>query len=671
MPSTASSNSTSSPQHGRNNLDVDPTVPASSSPGNTGSCSSGSSVTRSGTTSRASIEINQHQITDSSPNSSPLLSHVDKNWTEACLDLVTYSPGQSLCCKTDPAHRLDNSKVISIGSTEDVFSLRLRGRLLAVAKERLIELPTTKDNIRRSQSLPACTSMAPPDCISRVASPLTQISDFKEDSHRRKRTLCSIVDVIEPQPKRLKLTHSSEKFHAYKPASLRRAESLKAPSGSDFAYAPTAPASPLLPVEENDGNERALRRRIRCQDEDPMGPVPIIAPPADYIASLPLSPASESKVRLRRLMEREDHSRTSDGLGSSYSQQDNALSSTRSWERRLGIGKLTRKEILLWILEVLPVYMRKEHTSALASQSSTPNSESASVSAASPCTFTRSQSSSSSSSNATNPPRNIPDLVDQLSSSPETRFHAVYMFLRYCFVIIGQNDCDTANIPGSKSTKKYKGMDREVLLEDGQKLLLWDIALGCLALSVKYHRDVLPPLSPVFAYEFQGLSPAKLTQRDLEFSQRSVFAAMSYTLGLTPQNYLDELWDALPALRELLNYSRGWDCVQRETWCLLYEALIEPDVLRYPISLLTAAALIHGLTVALVARYEHEDEWYNGVLCRRSKNYAKHISNQEKARHRKAQEEAEAVIQDIQAALHITNSQLGECRRWLASLRAD
>lgn len=52
--------------------------------------------------------------------------------------------------------------------------------------------------------------------------------------------------------------------------------------------------------------------------------------------------------------------------------------------------------------------------------------------------------------------------MDQLVTSPETRFHAAHMFLRY-FNIIGETHID-AQVCATT---------------------IWDVALGCLALSVK------------------------------------------------------------------------------------------------------------------------------------------------------------------------------------------
>ena len=88
---------------------------------------------------------------------------------------------------------------------------------------------------------------------------------------------------------------------------------------------------------------------------------------------------------------------------------------------------------------------------------------------------------------------------------------------------------------------------------------------------------------------------------------------------------MDELWSTLPSLRALLNFKGGWEATQREAWEVLSDAICgklfplkglqkrtltictEPDILRFPISLLTASALISGLVSSLVDYYKHED----------------------------------------------------------------
>lgn len=94
----------------------------------------------------------------------------------------------------------------------------------------------------------------------------------------------------------------------------------------------------------------------------------------------------------------------------------------------------------------------------------------------------------------------------------------------------------------------------------------------------------------------------------------------------TPQDVLDELWNALPTLRKAAAPIRdGWAVVQSVTWDKLFESLLggyplitpelrclnvylEPDTLQYPVTLLTAAALIDGLIFALARHYRMEAE---------------------------------------------------------------
>lgn len=59
----------------------------------------------------------------------------------------------------------------------------------------------------------------------------------------------------------------------------------------------------------------------------------------------------------------------------------------------------------------------------------------------------------------------------------------------------------------------------------------------------------------------------------MKHAQRDVLAAVSYSLGDSPQPILDELWQALPSLRQLLTPVGYWNVVQRETWLKLFEAV--------------------------------------------------------------------------------------------------
>ncbi|OAX34809.1 hypothetical protein K503DRAFT_657827, partial [Rhizopogon vinicolor AM-OR11-026] len=134
----------------------------------------------------------------------------------------------------------------------------------------------------------------------------------------------------------------------------------------------------------------------------------------------------------------------------------------------------------------------------------------------------------------------------------------------------------------------------------------WDIALGSLALCVKLHRDFLAPLSPVYANEFMNLACHCISYEDLEVSQRDILSAFDFNIGsVTPQGFIDELWLASPTLRKATGLLKdGWESVKVEIWDRLFDVLSEPDFLEFPVSLLTASALLDGLIIALARHYK-------------------------------------------------------------------
>ncbi|KAF9244440.1 hypothetical protein BU15DRAFT_71427 [Melanogaster broomeanus] len=197
--------------------------------------------------------------------------------------------------------------------------------------------------------------------------------------------------------------------------------------------------------------------------------------------------------------------------------------------------------------------------------------------------------------------------------------------------------------------------------EEGREAVTWDIAMGCLALSVKFHRDFLPPLKP-----------------DLESSQRDILHALTFTLGsCTPQAVLDELWNALPTLRKAIaQIQEGWTAVQGRTWDKLFEALLEPDMLQYPITLLTAAALVDSLVFAVARQYKSEAQASAPPVCKcrsaapplspkliplddiRSTSWQIYIYE--------AMQLVEGVILDVKDVLQLSEMELEECRTWLS-----
>lgn len=98
-------------------------------------------------------------------------------------------------------------------------------------------------------------------------------------------------------------------------------------------------------------------------------PVPIIAPPFDHMAKLPMSNETMAKTRLRALLEREAIGREEDGLFPGISERPPLWMSREpdriheedetpedsikyDWEVVMGIGSGKRKAVIEWILTV-------------------------------------------------------------------------------------------------------------------------------------------------------------------------------------------------------------------------------------------------------------------------------------------------------------------------------
>ena len=121
----------------------------------------------------------------------------------------------------------------------------------------------------------------------------------------------------------------------------------------------------------------------------------------------------------------------------------------------------------------------------------------------------------------------VHNLLNQLQTSQETRFHACWMFLRYFYLVMS---------PGTfKSTERVSPWPNDLnsdlpskLEREGRELVTLDISVACLSLSVKYHRDFLDPLLPVYAQEFLALSPHGMSYDDLE-----VTCSLIYPVALT------------------------------------------------------------------------------------------------------------------------------------------
>ena len=123
---------------------------------------------------------------------------------------------------------------------------------------------------------------------------------------------------------------------------------------------------------------------------------------------------------------------------------------------------------------------------------------------------------------------------------------------------------------------------------------------------------------------------------------------------------MDELWVALPSLRTLLGFEGGWKNAMERAWSYLFACLTgdycsvlnligrrtltiefpEPDVQRYPISVLTTTALMKGIVRTLIQEYRRQG----------SSGGSAKMALLDRAR-----DEAEGVFCDIQALIGVTD----------------
>ncbi|CAE6429508.1 unnamed protein product [Rhizoctonia solani] len=132
-----------------------------------------------------------------------------------------------------------------------------------------------------------------------------------------------------------------------------------------------------------------------------------------------------------------------------------------------------------------------------------------------------------------------------LRSHLETRFHAVLLFSRYASRI-SSSAFNPFLAPRREVESQYQRRIRERLIEE--------IALGCLAISTKFHRDFLPPLSPMTADQFLNLLGEEhpVSFDDLELVQSTIMRSFGYILYQpTPQAYIQELWNACSMLQSI------------------------------------------------------------------------------------------------------------------------
>ncbi|KAJ1310547.1 hypothetical protein OPQ81_007277 [Rhizoctonia solani] len=127
----------------------------------------------------------------------------------------------------------------------------------------------------------------------------------------------------------------------------------------------------------------------------------------------------------------------------------------------------------------------------------------------------------------------------------ETRFHAVLLFSRFA-TRMSSSGFNPFLVPRREVENPYQRRVRERLIEE--------IALGCLSISTKFHRDFLPPLSPMMADQFLNLlgEDHPVSFDDFELVQNMIMRSFGYILyHPTPQAYTEELWNTCPILRTI------------------------------------------------------------------------------------------------------------------------
>ncbi|KAH8111550.1 hypothetical protein DFH11DRAFT_1745532 [Phellopilus nigrolimitatus] len=147
----------------------------------------------------------------------------------------------------------------------------------------------------------------------------------------------------------------------------------------------------------------------------------------------------------------------------------------------------------------------------------------------------------------------VAELREHLLSNPETRFQAIMLFSHY-FMRVGDA------MP--KATKK-----ETPLMKLGRQRITWDVAVSCLALAVKFQRDFLEPLNPIYSREFSS-SPLTRCRTMISRSHRKTFSRPSSTKSakLRRSRSRGEIWTSLPTLHKLLGFIDGWEITRVNTW---------------------------------------------------------------------------------------------------------
>ncbi|KAI0768211.1 hypothetical protein BD413DRAFT_132326 [Trametes elegans] len=244
-----------------------------------------------------------------------------------------------------------------------------------------------------------------------------------------------------------------------------------------------------------------------------------------------------------------------------------------------------------------------------------------------------------------------------LEAAKEARFHAGYLFWRYYSLV----DSEPMTVPQTFSDG-WKGVEEAIAMKSG----VWNTALSCLLISHKlalrrqFHHDTEWGFDAASAREYLVLSPYKFTLKEFGASQRDVLQTLGFRLGsATPGAYMDELWRALPTLSRMDGSER--ELIQDEAWEILRKALQCRKVLRFPLSVLTGAALVEAVVRVLAQNGQYD------TFARRDRA----LDMRRGASLRKAASKVSREVRlGIQESLKISKQDLSRCQRRLGMLRA-
>ncbi|KAH8109612.1 hypothetical protein DFH11DRAFT_1515335 [Phellopilus nigrolimitatus] len=329
----------------------------------------------------------------------------------------------------------------------------------------------------------------------------------------------------------------------------------------------------------------------------PVDPLPAVAPLEFTVIPRPAAAANDvAKARLKVLLQKEKARRKREGFeGGINVVFDNNITQDEI-NTFLGIDEDFRREVIKWMLYVTPSKKLR-----------------------------------------------VAELREHLLSNPETRFQAIMLFSHY-FMRVGDA------MP--KATKK-----ETPLMKLGRQRITWDVAVSCLALAVKFQRDFLEPLNPIYSREFLVIAPHPMSHDDFEISQKDVLEALEYEVRqITPEPFMEEIWNSLPTLRKLLGFVDGWEVTQMNAWHRLNAAASEGEMFQFPMSLLASSALIEGGVEALVAYYGSDMETRVG----RELTGAEEMCVDDLAMLAFVD-----VIEDVQNLVGIVSDDLDRCRDWL------